>query len=308
MSAILFRDLRRALALAGGEPALSVPDGVTGRVDQPRLSPARLVEPMFRAIDPGPPLRRVEPLAFLDGIQHTGLIGYVDSMPVLGARVAAGVRLREERRTRGVVELRTDLAVGRAAALQRLDRIAAGVRTIALDDDSATHPIGDMDLARAAVDRARAELEHRAAAEWRKLSPVGMLLIDGSITVHRDWATDHHMIGVIKSHSIMPFDGDDAQLYLSLPPGHRTAVFSPASRHVEPVHSFALRLHRWRGINPFHGLIRVEYAAREDVTAHADALARWLLAERAPLADDPRWDRLLYGVHDVERWLRARAS
>ncbi len=33
---------------------------------------------------------------------------------------------------------------------------------------------------------------------------------------------------------------------------------------------------------------------------------RWLLAERAPLSTpDHRWDRLLYGIHSVEAYLRA---
>ncbi|HRP08506.1 MAG TPA: hypothetical protein PLL69_08460, partial [Gemmatimonadales bacterium] len=206
------------------------------------------------------------------------------------------------------VERRADLVVARAAALERLGTGVGAVRAIALDDEEPSHPVGDIDLARAAIDRARAGLELEAAQQWRRTSPGGMLVIDGSITLHREWATDRNIVGVIKSHAVMPFDGADAEAYLTLPHGHRTAVFSPASRHVEPVHSFALRLHPWQGFSLFHGLIRVEYAARDDVTAHADSLARWLLAERAPLADDPRRDRLLYGVHDVERWLRARAS
>jgi hypothetical protein len=35
-------------------------------------------------------------------------------------------------------------------------------------------------------------------------------------------------------------------------------------------------------------------------------LSRRLLAERAPLSTpDQRWDRLLYGIHSVETYLRA---
>jgi hypothetical protein len=37
-------------------------------------------------------------------------------------------------------------------------------------------------------------------------------------------------------------------------------------------------------------------------------LSRHLLAERAPLANDARADRLLYGIHDVERFLRAQGA
>jgi hypothetical protein len=57
-----------------------------------------------------------------------------------------------------------------------------------------------------------------------------------------------------------------------------------------------------------HGLVRVETAEHPDIVERANRLARWLMAERAPLADDARQDRLLYGVHDVERWLRARSA
>ena len=48
-----------------------------------------------------------------------------------------------------------------------------------------------------------------------------------------------------------------------------------------------------------------------DLRPEARALIEhWLglLAERAPLSTpDPRWDRLLYGIHAVERHLRALA-
>jgi hypothetical protein len=37
-------------------------------------------------------------------------------------------------------------------------------------------------------------------------------------------------------------------------------------------------------------------------------LSRRLVAERAPLSTpDHRWDRLLYGIHSVESYLRAGA-
>ena len=51
----------------------------------------------------------------------------------------------------------------------------------------------------------------------------------------------------------------------------------------------------------------IETRAEDDALANVDQLSRWLLAERAPIsAPDPRWDRLLYGIHDVEVYLRAR--
>ena len=47
-------------------------------------------------------------------------------------------------------------------------------------------------------------------------------------------------------------------------------------------------------------------APGDAVSERADELSRWLLAERAPVSTpDARWDRLLYGIHDVERFLRS---
>jgi len=52
--------------------------------------------------------------------------------------------------------------------------------------------------------------------------------------------------------------------------------------------------------------VRIEVAARRESLAAADAICRWLLAERAPIsAPDGRWDRLLYGIRSVEEYLRA---
>jgi hypothetical protein len=85
-------------------------------------------------------------------------------------------------------------------------------------------------------------------------------------------------------------------------------VFAPPVRQVTPVHSWGLRLWPWHGRDLFHGLVRIEVAVSDRPGDTADALSRHLLAERAPLANDPRQDRLFYGIHDVERWLRARSA
>jgi hypothetical protein len=53
----------------------------------------------------------------------------------------------------------------------------------------------------------------------------------------------------------------------------------------------------------------MEVSPANGVAATADLVSRRLLAERAPLSTpDPRWDRLLYGIHSVEQYLRARAG
>ena len=86
-------------------------------------------------------------------------------------------------------------------------------------------------------------------------------------------------------------------------------MFAPRRRGVAPVHAWALRLWDWDGSDLFHGLVRVEVAPVNGDSATADLISRRLLAERAPLSTpDPRWDRLLYGIHSVEQYLRARAG
>jgi hypothetical protein len=50
----------------------------------------------------------------------------------------------------------------------------------------------------------------------------------------------------------------------------------------------------------------VEVAVTADLTARADLVSRWLLAERAPVAlPDARWDVMVYGVRECEQYLSA---
>ena len=303
-----FHALRRRLALAGGRPSHASLDAVAGRSDEASYGSARVLEPPLRAIDPGPATAWDAPLAFLDGVQRTELIGHVGTMPVLAARVAAGVRLRTDRQTRGVVALDTFVVVARAEALEAFGALPSEATSVVIEDLAPPHPVGDLERARALVDRSRVRLELEVARQFRALHHDIWMIVDGTITASTEWSTDPRMVGVIKSHATLWFAGSELETYLTLPAGHRTSVFAPETRHVTPVHSWALRLWPWQGHDLMHGLLRIETAADSEFPVEVDQLARWLLAERAPLADDPRQDRLLYGVHDVERWLRARSA
>lgn len=308
MTIAAFHALRRRLHLAGGHVASSgLPDAVA-RTEAPGFDPAHLIEAPLRAIPVGAPAPLDENLSFLDGVQATTLLGHVGTHPLVAARIAAGVRRRVDRRTQGIVMREEIVVVGRAEALASFDVGEAGVRTVALDDQEPPHPLGDIDRARGRIDRARIQLELAAAAAFRASHPSEWLVVDGTITASPEWAADARIVGVIKSHAALPFSGNGLAPYLTLPAGSRSSIFIPGTRRVTPVHSWALRLRPWEGHDLFHGLVRIEVAARDDVPGDADAVSRWLLAEVAPLAADPRADRLLYGVHDVERWLRARGA
>jgi hypothetical protein len=309
VASLTFHPLRRRLALAGGHAAAAAADAAGGRRETASYRPAALVEGPLRAIPVGAPQAWTDPIAFLDGTQHVELLGYLGTDPVLGADVRAAVRVRRARRLVLGTEAHERLVVARPRALALLaDSLPDDVRSMALDDDEPPHPIADAERAHAMVDRARTALEIDVARRFRAVEPTTWCLVDGSLATSPDWARDARMLGVVKSHATLPFTDDALHTYLTLPAGHRTSVFAPATRQVAPVYAWALRLHAWQGKDLFHGLLRIEAPATAHTLAHADAWSRHLLAERAPLAADRRADRLLYGIHDVERYLRARAG
>lgn len=297
--------LRQRLAARGLRPAAGEVEGASGRADAAEVRPGRLVEDAVLATHPvGAPEPMPGPVGFLDGVQRQELVGYAGTMPLVWAEVAAGVRLREGRRFRTAVAFRARLLVGRPEALAATGP-AEGLEPVPLPDDGPLHPVRDLQLARAAVDARRGALEREAGEAFRAASEA-WLVVDGSLAESPAWAKDPRMLGVVKSHGTLPFDGAEQLTYLGLPFAHRTSVFAPASRAVAPVWSWALRLWPAEGRDLLHGLVRVEAAPGPATLAAADRLSRWLLAERAPIAGaDRRWDRLLYGIHDAERSLRA---
>ncbi len=301
--------LRRRLAVKGLTPASAVPESSGGRTEEACIRPARLIEdstlccrPVGKA-EPWP-----DPLAFLDGVQRMHLVAYAGAAPIYVGEIAAAVRERRGARLGTVVEDRRRLVIARPRALAAAGDALGDLATLALPEDEPPHPVRDLNLASRALDRARGQLELDLGRRFRLRSD-SWLLVDGSLSESPEWATDPRTIGVSKSHATLPFEGDDLDLYLRLPLGHRTSIFAPQTRCVAPVHAWALRLWDWETKDLFHGLVRVEVAPSNGIGATADLVSRRLLAERAPISTpDPRWDRLLYGIHSVEQYLRARAG
>jgi hypothetical protein len=297
--------LRRLLAGRGVRPAAGEVESAAGRADSVEVRPGRVVEGTALETRPvGAAEPMPGPVGFLDGVQRQELVGYVGTMPIVWAEVAAGARLRVGGRFATLVRRRARFLVGRPEALEAAGT-AEGLELVPLPDDGPRHPVRDQQLARAAVDARRGALEREAGDAFRAESDA-WLVVDGSLAESPAWARDPRMLGVVKSHGTLPFDGAEQFTYLSLPPGHRTSVFAPASRAVAPVWSWGLRLWPSEGRDLLHGLVRVEATPGAPTIAVADRLSRWLLAERAPIAGtDRRWDRLLYGIHEVECALRA---
>ena len=303
-----FTPLRRRLPLAGGRPADLPAEAAQGRRDQAGYRPSRLLDGTLAHHSIGEPVPWQEPVAFLDGTQHVELLGYVGTMPIVAAVVRAAVRHREARRTHLAVQSVRRIVIGRAEAFATLGDALAGQEVRTLEGEEAPQPIRGLERAHAVVDRTRGALELSVARAFRAIAAETWLLVDGTLTVSPEWSSDPRMLGIVKSHAVLPFEGEALEQYLTLPVGHRTSLFQPGSRDVAPVYAWGLRLHAFAGRDLFHGLVRIEAAATETTRQTVDTLSRHLLAERAPLAADPRADRLLYGIHDVERFLRAQGG
>ena len=303
-----FDDLRRALAAIGFMPATTRAAGSQGRREEAKIRPAELIEhASARAIAVGDAATCPEPLAFLDGVQRHQVVAYGRRFPfpMVAGVVAAAVRERTDRRLATVVTETRRVLVGRREVLDEAAGVWEECDRIVLNEDESEHPVAELDRAVAAIDDARSRLEVAVGERFRSRSNA-WLIVDGSLAESPAFARDGRMLGVSKSHATLPFGGPDLETYLRLAPGHRTSVFRPASRRFAPVYAWGLRLWPWEGRDLLFGLVRVEAAPTAESLERADEFSRWLLAERAPVsAPDARWDRLLYGIHNVEDFLAA---
>jgi hypothetical protein len=306
MSTINLARVRRTLTNRGLTPASMIPEASGGRTDEACIRRASLVEDAelaWHAVGPAEPWPGT--LAFLDGVQRSELLAYAGCAPIVAGEVAAAVRERRDRRLVTVLEERILLVIGRPSALDAAGELPAAFRTVALPEDEPPHPVRDLSNAARALDRARGSLELALGERYRQHAD-GWLVVDGALTESPIWAADPRMVAVSKSHATLPFDGPDLDRFLRLPPGHRSSVYTPQTRSVAPIREWALRLWPWEGKDLFHGLVRIEVAPANGTPETADILSRRLLAERAPISTpDHRWDRLLYGIHSVETYLRA---
>ena len=163
-------------------------------------------------------------------------------------------------------------------------------------------------LQRIQFDREKLELE--LAETWCSRDD-GILYIDGSITGSALASSSQKVVGVIKTHRRLYAEGDALEVVLSLGRAERSSVIRISPRGRSEVLSWYLRLRATVGRDALWGLVRVEMCVIEaaSVTARADEISRWLLAESSPLAaPDPRWDRMAYGIRSAEEFLRATTN
>jgi hypothetical protein len=305
-----------ALVAAGVVRASAVPEASLGRTDLEEFTGAVPVEDPELRIHP---LADIDPLtpgavSFLDGIEQWRVAGYAGVTPIVQAYVAAAVRRRSgDRRPRTVAEDAEELAVTRLDRLPPAARRVlqdSGVRVVEIPADDAGQPARALPAARVAVQRVRAALERRLAEQ--RVAALGAeewLVVDGVLSDSAILSAHPRTLGVVKSHGAQYFEGAELERALTLPANHRTSVFRPRTRGAgRDIHSWYLRLWPWEGNDLLYGLLRVEARAHADTIVLASRVSAWLVSERAPLATpDRRWDRLLYPIHDVETYLRARA-
>jgi hypothetical protein len=299
--------IRRSLRGRGLTPAFAIPEAAAGRLEEASIARATLMEgTAVSALSVGLRAPWPEPVGYLDGIQRSELVGYLGAAPLVIAEIAAAVRERRDRRLRTVLEDRRRLALARPSVLAAAGDAVAGLELVPLPEDDPPHPIRDLVNTARALDWARGALEIQLGSSYRARSKA-WLVVDGVLSESPGWAADNRMVAISKSHSILPFDGEDLELYLRLPAQHRSSIYKPRTRSLAPVRSWGLRLWPWEGQDLLHGLVRVEVAPENGTPETADLISRWILADRAPIsAPDRRWDRLLYGIHSVEEYLKSR--
>ena len=299
----------RAVVTAGA-PLERLP----GEAEPPHLLDAEVIEDatVRPRVVPGSP----EPgfAAFLDGAQESQVLAWVGPAPIVYGTVAAVVRRRLHRRlaTWGapVVERRIYAPLAYAPRDVLVESFASALVDTTRPAHDGTvpppHPILLLERAKFAVSRDREDVERRLGEQWCATEHEPLML-DGGVGGSNVIARAPCVVGVVKSHRTLYVSGAALDAVLALRSGERSSVIRIAPRDRSSVHSWYLRLRDFTGCDALWGLVRVEVAASdEDVTARADQVSRWVLAEAAPLAmPDPRWDKMAYGVHNCEAFLRA---
>ena len=322
-----FRAAQRRLAdalaharLAEPSDASSLESSRVAPAEPPRLANADLLESdrMRAHAIGGEPV--VGFAAFLDGIQVSRVIAHDDGMPIVHGTVGATVRERVDRRLgswRSEFEERLYAPRGflsspSAEALAATGLIVSDTtpRKDGIPDETGRHPLALTDAAVSAVQSHRETLELSLAEAWL-MERDEPLYMDGWISGNSRVAGSANAVGVIKSHRTLYGDAAAVRLILALAAGERSSVFAVSSPNGwrSTVASWYLRLRE--AANPLWGLVRVEVSMpansdRPALSARADQISRWILAEAAPLAlPDGRWDTMAYGIRDCEQYLKA---
>ncbi len=283
-----------------------------------------LVGGRLQVFDVDSPVRAIF-AGFLDGIQRSSTVAYVDGIPLLHGTAAAAIRVRgdDARMTTWRVPAVDHAVYGSRTLLgeETWDMLAEVLDTRGQsmrDADSdlpvpSRHPSSLLRQGLDALSRVRNDLERALGDTWCAAHADRPLYVDGSLRTSRAMLDADGAVGVVKSHATLYVPDDVFPQVSALGAGQRTSVIAALDGSDHPrFFTWYLRLRSAAGHDPFFGLIRVETGVRDEhagiVEARADEVSRWLLAERSPLArPDSRWDVMPYAIRDCEVYLRAVA-
>lgn len=261
----------------------------------------------FRITDV-PHIEESEFTHFLDGAQRTWQIMYHRLSPIYLAHTSAAIleRVGEDLQPPTDVNYVGDLEafIPDNPLLADALRPHVKVAKVSVKD---IHPGGLDEIVHQAISDRRDELEKDLAQRFSR----GKLLIDGGLgNALRHQGEQPFVIGLVKSHRKQYFrSAKRTDMILGMKTGQRSTAFvRPAdAQQGESVYSFYLRLREAENAGPLFGIVRIEFASDPELAGMVDAIAGWILHERAPLSlPDPRFDKLLYPIRLVEQHLKAR--
>jgi len=253
---------------------------------------------------------------FLDGAQRTIPRFAGTTFPVVESICAAGVLEREPRGLGRVCAGTMDFQAIWILPLECDDREIRRFRAFLEEQEiEIRDPLGDggpellddystMEQRIYAVAmNARAEHEERVYRTWCGLygDSDEWIVLDGRVR-----GGNPRAIGLVKSFSRHYLTGPNAAELYRMPEAHRTAAFRMTKRDGgEAITAWYLRLRDASGLDPRHGLVRVEVSGAIESPAEIDAISAALLAERSPRATgDDRWATLLYPIYHLEQALK----
>lgn len=305
------RSLRGVLANVG-VVCTSAPMSTIPMVPESSFEDAVPVETPAVTARPVPDVADVpDPVAFADGMQRFAVEGWVGVCPVVRASVSAAVLVRRDGAMTPVAWDGEDfLVVPDVMDSAVVDELrATQLEVHVVETASRQHPTLDVAKAAKTVAERRRAREQGVVARLRAEMPDVWLVVDGSLRGYEDSGDDPKLLGIIRSHEKQYLAGADLEVALTLAPNNRTTIFERRGSSGSPAYSWYIRLWDWDNQELLHGLLRLERPALPSVIADADAVSAWILSERVPLAGETsKWDRLLYPIHQVRTYLRARAG
>jgi hypothetical protein len=262
---------------------------------------------------------------FLDGIQRSATIAYVDGVPMLHGTAAAAIRERGDDarmttwRTPAIDHAlyASRSLLGEATWATIREALLARGHAVRDTDNSlavpSRHPSALLRQGFDALSKQRDSLERSVGDAWCDAHAGRPLYVDGSLRTSHAMLRSAGVVGVVKSHARLYIPDEALPVLHALKAGERTSVIAALGDDQRVrFYTWYLRLRSAAGRDPFFGLIRAECGVQEmsELLAerHATSTSQWLLAERAPIAKpDARWDVMPYAIRDCEVYLRAVA-